>query len=104
MPYNDPRLANATLLALAARRLQHRQAQPPDWEQGHGLAALLESARRLPRVDPWDLPGIYEGAPGLAGLLWAARQWAQAPPPLAQDSPMSRDTPLVSGKESTRER
>lgn len=77
--YRDPRLADPLLLALAGKRLLHRQAQPtfPDWEQVEGLAAILDYARRLPPVDPWDLPGVYQNAPGLGGLLWEARELTQ---------------------------
>jgi hypothetical protein len=74
--YRDPRLADPLVLALAGKRLLHRQAQPPlpTWQEVEGLAALLDYAKRLPAVDPWDLPGVYEGAPGFGGLLWQARQ------------------------------
>jgi hypothetical protein len=78
--YRDPRLADATLLLLAGRRLQHRLAQPtfPDWQETEGLCAILDYARRLPPCDPEAFEaGIYAGAPGLAGLLWEARQWQE---------------------------
>jgi hypothetical protein len=42
-----------------------------------GLAALLDYARRLPACAPEDIPGVYEGAPGLGGLLWECRRQTQ---------------------------
>lgn len=77
--YRDPRLTDPVLLALAAQRLLHRQAQPPplDWQHTDGLAAILDYARRLPQRDPWDLPGVYEGAPGFGHVLWEARRWQE---------------------------
>lgn len=71
--YRDPRLADPLLLALAGKRLLHRQAQPtfPDWEQVEGLAALLDYARRLPAQAP---PEVDEHSTGLGKLLWEARQ------------------------------
>ena len=38
------------------------------WEHTHGLAALLEAARKLPPVDPWEPPVVRPA--GLGGLLW----------------------------------
>ena len=49
----------------------------PPWQDTEGLCALLEAAKRLPPCDPADIPGVFAGAPGLAGLLWEARQWQQ---------------------------
>jgi hypothetical protein len=73
--YRDPRLADPVLLALAGRRVLHRQAQPPlpSWEQTDGLAALLAYAARLPQRDPQDL-ALEEGGP-FGTLLRQARQW-----------------------------
>ena len=42
----DPRLADATILALAAKRCQARQ-QAPDWLCSVGLSSLLAAARAL---------------------------------------------------------
>jgi hypothetical protein len=68
---DDPRLADVTLLALAAkRRLATRQVDA--WQHTEGLAALLEAAKRLPPRDPVadeDLPTT-----GIGGLLREARQ------------------------------
>jgi hypothetical protein len=74
MATRDPRLANEALLRLAAFRLTHDPRPLPPWPEAEGLHAVLEAARRLPQRDPWDLPGVYQNAPGLAGLLWEARQ------------------------------
>jgi hypothetical protein len=74
----DPRLANETLLRLAAFRLQNGpRPLLPSWQETDGLAALLAYASRLPPCAPEDVPGVREDAPGLGGLLWAARQWQQ---------------------------
>jgi hypothetical protein len=80
--YRDPRLADPVLLALAAKRLLHRQAQPPvpSWEETDGLASLLDYARRVPPCAPEAIPGVHEHAPGFGGLLWAARQQTETPP------------------------
>jgi hypothetical protein len=63
-------------LALAAKRLLHRQAQPqfPTWQETEGLASLLDYARRcgwqdLPAACDDDLPTT-----GLGCLLREARQ------------------------------
>jgi hypothetical protein len=79
--YRDPRLADPLLLALAGQRLLHRQAQPPapSWPPEDGLSNLLAYARHLPPCDPQDIPGVVEGAPGMAGLLWECRQVQQEP-------------------------
>lgn len=71
----DPLLQSEEFLRLAAyRRQQRRQRQRPDWRYIDGLSARLMEAKTLPQHDPWDLPGVYEGAPGFGGLLWEARQ------------------------------
>jgi hypothetical protein len=72
----DPRLADMTLLALAAkRRLATRQR--PDWRSSVGLASLLAAAKALPRRDdPWAMPDL-EPRDGLARLLEEARQWEE---------------------------
>lgn len=77
MGYHDPRLLDPTLLRLAALRLQHGPPPLPDWQHAEGLAAILDAAKRLPPIDPWDLPGVYQNAPGFGGLLWEAREWAK---------------------------
>ena len=69
----DPRLADMTLLVLAARRCQAR-TQGPDWRQAEGLAALLAAARSLPQRGPWELPDL-EAAGSMGRLLAEARQW-----------------------------
>jgi hypothetical protein len=69
----DPRLADLTVLVLAAkRRLAARHV--PDWQQTEGLSALLAAARALPQRDPWALPDLEESS-GLARLVKEARQW-----------------------------
>jgi hypothetical protein len=69
----DPRLADMTLLVLAAkRRLATRQTSA--WEHTEGLWSLLQAAKALPRRDPWSLPSV-EGCDGMARLLAEARQW-----------------------------
>jgi hypothetical protein len=74
---SDPRLADMTVLILAARRrLATRQV--PDWRQCEGLSSLLAAAGARPRRDPWDMPGL-DGS-GLAQLLAEARQWQQERP------------------------
>lgn len=90
--YRDPRLTDPVLLALAARRLQHRQAHPPPpaWEESEGLAALLDYARRLPQRDPWDLPGVYQNAPGFGGLLWEARELTELRSPQPEEGRYDR--------------
>lgn len=73
----DPLLQNEAFLRLAAyRRQQRRQRQGPDWRYIDGLSARLMEAQDqgLPQRDPWDLPGVYEDAPGFGGLLWECRQ------------------------------
>jgi hypothetical protein len=73
----DPRLANPTLLALAAQRVLARQEQPPPpphWSQTEGLSALLAAAKHLPKPEPFSLPAVDE-CTGLARLLAEARQW-----------------------------
>ena len=70
---SDPRLADMTVLILAAKRLAARQ-QVPDWRSAEGMHALLEAARYLPRRGPWDLPDLDDRS-GLSGLLHQARQW-----------------------------
>ena len=67
----DPRLADATILVLAAKRCQARQ-QAPDWRQAEGISALLEVARRLPRREPGE---DLDGGGSMARLLEQARQW-----------------------------
>ena len=69
----DPRLADMTVLVLAAKRCQAAR-HAPDWQSTVGLSALLEAARALPQRAPWDLPSALDGG-GLAGLLEEARQW-----------------------------
>ena len=69
----DGRLADRTLLVLAAkRRLATRQA--PDWRCTEGISSLLAAAKALPQRDPWSLPTV-EGCDGLTRLLQEARQW-----------------------------
>jgi hypothetical protein len=71
----DPRLADMTVLVLAAkRRLATRQA--PDWRTSVGMSSLLEAARSLPRREPFALPSV-EDCDGLARLLAEARQWEE---------------------------
>jgi hypothetical protein len=66
----DPRLANETLLILAAKRRQAtRQAEA--WEHTEGLFALLQAAKRLPQREPWELDDIADS--GLGRLLKEAR-------------------------------
>ena len=71
----DARLADMTVLVLAAKRCQAAR-QAPDWRQTEGLSALLAAARSLPQRDPWSLPSVEDGG-GLAQLLAEARQWDQ---------------------------
>jgi hypothetical protein len=67
----DPRLADMTLLVLAAkRRLATRQA--PHWSTTEGISQLLEAARHLPTREPCALPDL-EDCTGLARLLAEAR-------------------------------
>ena len=81
---HDPRLADVVFLAVAARRAKaKRQASgglPPDWEQGVGLASLLEAGRALPQRGQGPtgthLPDL-EPQGGLARMLAEARQWQQ---------------------------
>jgi hypothetical protein len=68
---SDPRLADMTLLVLAARRCQARH-QVPDWRTTEGLAALLQAARSLPTRAPFALPSLEE-CYGLEKLLAEAR-------------------------------
>ena len=42
----DPRLADMTLLVLAAKRRQAKR-QAPDWRASEGLHALLQAAKLL---------------------------------------------------------
>jgi hypothetical protein len=71
----DPRLGNASLLALAAFRLQQRrQHQVPDWRYTEGISSLLAAARSLPRRDPWDLSGV-DTTTGMGKLLAEACTW-----------------------------
>jgi hypothetical protein len=74
--YRDPRLTNELLLALAGRRLLHRQAQPPlpDWEKSEGLASILDYAQRCGVQDqpPLDLDALPPTS--LTALLIEARQ------------------------------
>ena len=70
----DYRLADMTLLVLAAkRRLATRQA--PDWRQSEGISALLAAAKALPRGRTWAVPDL-DGS-GMAQLLAEARAWQQ---------------------------
>ena len=73
MSSSDPRLADVSLLVLAAMRARHRR-QVPDWREGEGISALLGAAQALPQRAPWDLPAL-EPRDGLARLLAEARQW-----------------------------
>jgi hypothetical protein len=73
MAHSDPRLADLTLLVLAAKRA-HAARQAPDWRQTEGLSALLAAARSLPQRDPWALPDFDETS-GLGRLLAEARAW-----------------------------
>jgi hypothetical protein len=68
----DHRLADMTLLLLAAKRRQAKRAVP-DWRTCEGLSALLEAARRLPPRDPCDVPTL-DTTTGLGKLLAEARQ------------------------------
>jgi hypothetical protein len=71
----DPRLNNPFLLALAAQRVRHRQAQPPLPDpEGEGLCNLLQYAARrgvqdLSAVGDDDLPTT-----SFTALLIEARQ------------------------------
>lgn len=69
----DPRLADMTVLVLAAKRCQAAR-QAPDWRQTEGLASLLAIARRQGRQ---ALPEDLEDDSGLAGLLREARARAR---------------------------
>ena len=76
--YNDPRLTNPLLLAMAAQRLRYKREHPaPEpWLEGEGISSLLAAARRLPpRTPEEEAESVYENAPGMGGLLWQARQW-----------------------------
>jgi hypothetical protein len=68
----DARLADLTVLVLAAKRCQARQ-QVPDWRASEGLASLLDVARRLPQREPFALPDLEE-CTGMERLLAEARQ------------------------------
>ena len=73
----DSRLANPTILLLAAFRLrERRQNQAPDWRSTVGLSSLLAAANALPPRDPWSLPDL-DPRDGLGRLLAEARQWQQ---------------------------
>jgi hypothetical protein len=67
----DPRLADVTLLALAAKR--RLAMRPAAWEQTEGLCTLLEAARHLPKRGPWAMPDL-ESDTGMGKLLREARQ------------------------------
>jgi hypothetical protein len=69
----DPRLADMTILVLAAKRCQAAR-QAPDWRTSEGLSSLLAAARSLPRRDPWDLSGV-DTTTGMGKLLAEARTW-----------------------------
>jgi hypothetical protein len=74
----DPRLADMTLLVLAARRrLALRQV--PDWRTSVGLSSLLAAAKALPQRSPWALPALEECS-GMTRLLAEARQWQEEHP------------------------
>ena len=76
--YNDPRLTNPLLLAMAAQRVRYKREHPaPEpWLEGAGISALIAYARTLPpRSQADEDASVYEGAPGMGGLLWQARQW-----------------------------
>jgi hypothetical protein len=67
----DPRLADVTLLVLAAKR--RRATRPPvDWRHTEGLFALLQAARALPPPGPWALPDLDDET-GMGKLLREAR-------------------------------
>jgi hypothetical protein len=70
---SDPRLADMTLLVLAARRCQAR-TQLPDWRSTEGISSLLAAAKALPQRGPWEMPSVDDTS-GLAGLLKEARAW-----------------------------
>jgi hypothetical protein len=67
----DPRLADMTLLALAAKR-RHAKRQVPDWRSSVGISQLLEAARSLPKREPFALPSVEECS-GMEKLLAEAR-------------------------------
>jgi hypothetical protein len=69
----DARLADLTVLVLAAKRCQAKQ-QVPGWRQSEGLAALLQAAKALPPRGPWELLDL-EAAGSMGKLLAEARRW-----------------------------
>jgi hypothetical protein len=75
--YHDPRLADPTLLMLAAWNLTHGSPPLPPWPETEGLSALLAHARRLPQRDPWALEDLEPSDTGLGKLLQEARQWSR---------------------------
>jgi hypothetical protein len=74
----DPRLADLTVLLLAAKRCQARQ-QVPSWQHAEGISSLLAAAKALPQRGPWELPDL-EAAGSMGRLLAEARQWEKEHP------------------------
>jgi hypothetical protein len=84
MGLNDPRLTDISLLCLAAKRARARYqlSAASAWQQGDGLASLLEASRHLPKVEPEDLPDLERRGP-LGALLAEARAWRAEQPDVA---------------------